>query len=493
MLQRYIADTAAVWNRSGENPGWVDTTRLYSGEIIAIVETVLGYIRRKGLVGRGTVNAERLNRLTKIQILKMAEELESFTLPEEQDTSGTICTHCASISLGGGRDDCIYVGCRKERLDSLARFAAFYSDRVFMRNFFCDYKHREKRSVEDLRSTLADDLTLILHISPLLEEGLLVLVSEPLLCMGCLGEALGFGTKGGRELKGAWKSLANEFLSKLSVTAVLRQRGLLVKLSCPYPYSECGRVQALHEVPLALRDKSRIMSQLSKGTSVELSKTMIKALGFHHDFAGDVVHSVAYHAITNRYLSASFLTNKELELTFLNRASGDTTLERRNAIAMKYLTAVVPFTTDVPVNKLSTLRSREAESFLRFRSAFNKAIAEFGNRDAVFSAKVAQQLYGDVLAPELARLDNKVKRAKRDLVSSTMRPLVGVVGAISFGLLSGLVTAEVAHVAQAVGITSFGAAFLEKLMALGDAERAIQQDDFYFLWRAKRLSKAKRF
>jgi hypothetical protein len=216
---------------------------------------------------------------------------------------------------------------------------------------------------------------------------------------------------------------------------------------------------------------------------------MLKALGLHHDLAGDVVHSVAYHAITNRYLSASFLTNKELELIFLNRASGDTSLERRNAIAMKHLTALVPFAVDVPVNKLSTLRSREAESFLRFRSAFNKTIAEFGNREAGFSAKVAQQLYGDVLAPELAKLDDKVKRAKRDLVSSAMRPLVGVAGAISFGLLSGLVTAEVAQIAQAVGITSFGAAFLQKLMALGDAERTIQQDDFYFLWKVRKLAK----
>jgi hypothetical protein len=339
--------------------------------------------------------------------------------------------------------------------------------------------------------SLTDDITLILHIYPLIKQDLIVLVTEDDLCMNCLGKALGFGPKGRGDFKRAWDDLANEFLDRLSVTAALRQGEMLTEVSCPKPYSECARVLTWQQVPTALLSRTRIMSQLSKGTQVALSKTMIKALDLHHDLAGDIVHSVAYHAITNRYLSASFLTNKELELAFLNRASGDTTLEWRNAIAMKYLTALVPFTIDVPVNKLSTLRSREAESFLRFRSAFNKALAEFGNRDAGFSVKVAQQIYGDVLAPELARLDDKVKRAKRDLVSSAMRPLVGVVGALSFGLLSGLVTAEVAQIAQAVGITSFGAAFLEKLMALGDAERAIQQEDFYYLWRVKRLSKAK--
>jgi len=456
------------------------------------METLLEYLSRKGLVVRGAANAEKIVRLAKSQVLNIAQDLASLTPLSKKDTEGSLCTHAASISLGGGRIDCVYVECRKKRLDSLVRFAAFYSDRVFIRNFFCDYEHRQERSVDDLRMTVADDIALILHISPLIKQGLLALVTEDDVCMDCLGEAMGFGPKGGRDLKGAWDSLASEFLNKLSATAVLRRGQILAKVSCPRPYFECNRVRVWLEVPLALRGKPRIMSQLSKGTPVRLSKTMIKALGLHHGLAGEVVHSVAYHTIINHYLNASFLTNKELELTFLNKASGDTALERRNAIAMKYLTALVPFVIDVPVNKLSTLRSREAESFLRFRSAFNKAITEFGNRGAGFSAKVAQQLYGDVLVPELARLDDKVKRAKRDLVSSAMRPLFGVVGAISFGLLSGLVTTEVAQIAQAVGITSFGAAFLEKLMALGDAERAIQQDDFYFLWRVKRLSKAKR-
>ncbi len=456
------------------------------------METLLEYIRRKGLVARGAVNTEKVTRLSKGQALHIAEDLVSLTPPQEQGTAGAIYAHCASISLGGGRDDCIWIGCRRERLDSLARFAALYSDCVFMRNFFCDYEHRQMRSVGDLRRTLGDDLALILHISPLLERGVLTLVSEPFICPNCLGKALGFGPECGREFRRAWDDLAKEILDRLVVTAVQRGSWISVKMSCPGPYSECNRLEDWRRVPPALQGKPRIMSQLAKGTRVRLPRTAVEAMRIHCDMAGQIVHSVAYHAVINRYLGTSFLTNKELELDFLNRASGDTALERRNSVAMKHLTALVPFVNDVPLSKLCTLRKREAESLARLRSALNRVLSEFARQESRFSARLAQQLYGDVLAPELARLDNKVRKAKQDLVSSTTRPLVGVVGAISFGLLSGLIPAEVAQVAQAVGITSFGAAFLEKLMALGDAERVIQQDDFYFLWRVRKLAKRRK-
>ena len=342
-----------------------------------------------------------------------------------------------------------------------------------------------------MRRKVAEDVALVLHISPLLKKGVVSLVSEDILCRNCLGKALGYGRGRGRSFTRALSHLANGFLEGLSAEAELRGRYLGLNVTCAKPYSEHGCMTFIErtEMPRVLQDRPRIMQRLSKGTPVVLSKTMTRALGIHRDLAWRVVHSVGYHAIINKYLSTSFLTDKELELAFLNRPSGDMRLERRNAIAMKHLTAFVPFVIDVPLGKLSALRQREAESFVRFRCAFNTVLSEFTKQDSRFSAKAARQLYGDVLAPELARLDDKVKRAKRDLISSATRPLVGMVGAISFGLLSGLIPAQVAQVAQAAGIASFGPAFLQKLMALGDATRAIEQDDFYFLWKVRKLAK----
>ncbi|MBN2128986.1 MAG: hypothetical protein JW741_05790 [Sedimentisphaerales bacterium] len=456
------------------------------------MDRFLEHMGRKGLIGGGTVNDEQIRCLSKSKILNIAEDLASLTPSPEESVLNPPITHCASISLGGGRDDCEFLECRRTRLDSLARFAAFYSDRVFVRNFFCDYEHRRERSIDDLRMTLHDDIALILHIAPLLAQRLLILASEKRLCPNCLGQALGFGSKCGREFHHAWNDLADEFLDSVVPTAVQKGRWIVIKVSCPEPYSECGQVVVYNEVPRPFQARPRIMAQLSKGAKVKLSKTMIRALKIHHDLAGKVVHSVAYHAIMNRCLKASFLTNKELELVFLNKASGDIALERRNAIAMKHLTALVPFVIDVPVSKLSKLREREAESFVRFRSAFNRVLSEYGDQKRGLSAKVARELYGDVLAPELARLDQKVKRSKQDLVSATARPLAGMVGAISFGLLSGLIPAEIAQLAQTIGIASFGSTFLERLMALGDAEKTVQQDDFYFLWKVRKLAKRRK-
>jgi len=105
------------------------------------METVLEHIRRRGLASRGRVDIEKILSLSKRRLLDIAEELASLTPGKGQRQTQGISSHTASASLGGGREGCAYLGCRGERLDSLARFAAFYSDRVFIRNYFCDYWH----------------------------------------------------------------------------------------------------------------------------------------------------------------------------------------------------------------------------------------------------------------------------------------------------------------------------------------------------------------
>ena len=102
----------------------------------------------------------------------------------------------------------------------------------------------------------------------------------------------------------------------------------------------------------------------------------------------------------------------------------------RNSIAFEALTSHVPFLPDISLKNLLKLRSREKECFILYRAALNRTINDFKCRGSGFTKHNAKELYDDVLAPELARMDRKVKQATKDLRTTAGRAVVSTVGAI---------------------------------------------------------------
>jgi hypothetical protein len=150
------------------------------------------------------------------------------------------------------------------------------------------------------------------------------------------------------------------------------------------------------------------------------------------------------------------------------------------------LSILLPFTFDVSVRDLIKIRSREIDAFVRYRAALNALIDEFCSKKGGLIDKNARELYSDTIAPRLSELDQKFKQARRDLVAKPFRTAVSVVGALSFGIYSGLLGAQVAEVAKALGLGKIVFDFLEKAMAFGDAQASLKADNLYFLWRTKR-------
>jgi hypothetical protein len=66
---------------------------------------------------------------------------------------------------------------------------------------------------------------------------------------------------------------------------------------------------------------------------------------------------------------------------------------------------------------------------------------------------------------------------------------MGWAAALSFGLYSGVVPASLAGVVKAVGLTKLIGDGVSKVGAIRDASNAVRNESFYFLWRAKRLSR----
>ena len=116
----------------------------------------------------------RIQRASASDILDFARqscEIASTNLPRDV----SLFSHSASLSLGCGRWPCSSIECRLEGAERLAHYAALYSDRVYIRNFFADYiEHLDSQvrpDQEKLRQVFAEDLQLLGYLKPVIEAG----------------------------------------------------------------------------------------------------------------------------------------------------------------------------------------------------------------------------------------------------------------------------------------------------------------------------------
>jgi len=452
------------------------------------------HLRKKGVLSRSGVNKSSIDKLTKIEIIDLSEQLLDICSSLPQKHQPTTFRHFASLSLGGGIEECYSLKCRLKKIDQLARFAVLYSDRVYIRNFLGDYvhlKHRPKIKLSDkLSERLYNDLCLIMYIRPLIEEGHIAFVSPMKhMCPHCFVRHYGLDPNLAERLIQARKKLAQEYFANTTVKFCYFNNLYSVECTGPESLYEHGFwCMIFDKLPRSLKVKPRLLQKLKKTGKLAVSPTFQRGYKHHEFMAAQVTSNIYYELSTNKILDTSFVTHNPLHISFLKAITNDIEIERRNNIAFENLTTQIPFISDVSIRNLLKLRQREQEGFIVFRAALNEAIAEFANRHKEFTRNTARVLYGDIIAPSLAKLDREVKKAKRDLVSRARRAVLGTVGALSFGLYTGLVDANVGAIAAAIGLAKL-ASDIRKVMALGNAENVIQNEDLYFLWKVKEKSK----
>jgi len=105
-----------------------------------------------------------------------------------------------------------------------------------------------------------------------------------------------------------------------------------------------------------------------------------------------------------------------------------------------------------------------------------------------FTVHDAKNLYADIIAPEIARLDKKVSEAKRDLVMKPLASAVGTVAVIAFGAYAGMMPTELSQLASLLGLTKTVYDTATKTAELADVNKAIRPEDYYYIWKVKHLS-----
>jgi hypothetical protein len=186
------------------------------------------------------------------------------------------------------------------------------------------------------------------------------------------------------------------------------------------------------------------------------------------------------------------LANRQLDIDLLHSIASDPVTQQRNTILQKHFQLMLPFAEDIPVKQLLKLRQREEEAFFRFQAAMHRTVAEIRSQRGEMANQDARSLYGDMIRPRLAELDQKVKEAKRDLVRQPAASLAGTVAVLGSGFFSGALAAELQAIIGALGAYKIVHDLAAKTIELSDVKKAIRHDDMYFLWRARNLARRRR-
>lgn len=327
---------------------------------------------------------------------------------------------------------------------------------------------------------------IVKSISPLIEKGFIKFFApETNICFSCQARIF-IDDNAGMLLDRAYKKLQSDYLCNMSVQVERKLEYYVFICDGPAPFFDHKRILTIFKIPEPLLNRPTILEKIEKGKILPISKTLVRELELHKDYAHDVVSNAIYGLATSNCLKTTFLTENDLHIQFLNSIHPIPKIIDRNLIAEKYLTSIVPFVEDVELKNLIKLRQREEGSFILYRQALNQAIDKFSSSSETFSEKNARSLYTDIIAPSLANLDIKIKNAKKDLVGKPLRSLIGVVGVISFGLLTGIVPSNISEIVKTLGLVKFGTDFIKDSMAIGDNEKSIKNDQFYFLWRVRK-------
>lgn len=448
-------------------------------------------LRSKGLLGRLSVKREVVDKLSTSEIVGVAEEIVSSSCSALLKKPQGTFKHVASLELSAGSGCCAALKCRQKRLEQLLRFTAMYSDQVYIHNPFSDYAQiaEAKRDIGYIKLKFYNDLVLFLQMRSFLDAGLVnLLTQENHSCPTCFFCRFKLDERTKLRVKKATGILARLFHENTAMSLEWDGDNYVVHCTGPQLYYHSGGVyKPFRSPPKFISDRPRIAKRLHEGVEVEPSETLKTQIWKNLKFPEIVAMNVCFGLATSRALGTSFVTNNELHLSLMDSLTNDTKIQKRNAVAYNHLSSAMPFLDDVQTQNILKVRMREQDSFVSFRCALREAIREFKENQNM-TRKNATVLYSDVIEPELARLGKKVKAAKKELVCKAINGTIATMGALAFGLWLGFLNTPAGALAGALGLAKVKSD-IEKWLKVGDAEKSVQGEDMYFLWKVQQKAK----
>jgi hypothetical protein len=375
-------------------------------------------------------------------------------------------------------------------VEELGRFAGLYADHVIIHNFLADHSptfgHPPPGESHELRQFVADDITLICTLKPFVDAGLISLFTPPKnVCPGCSARHA-FGPKARQRLQTASRKLLRDVNKHVSAKCFLDNGELYVVLSGPDEILPHGRSGLRRRtIPKIIMQNRKLMDRLRNGEIVPLSKAMFHTLELAESVSGSILHSVDCQIAVASTITASFLTHRDVDLDVLRYVSSDPEMVNVNYLLAKHFNLLLPFVQEVPLSRIVDLRRRDPDGFVQFRAALKSTLQEAYAKKRNFSSRDARELYSDIIAPEIARLNKRMREAKRDLAIGAIGQTIATVGVLVVCIYSGLVPAQFQAAAQDLGILKVLNDLTVSGIKQSDFQKQIRNERYYFLWKVK--------
>jgi len=447
-------------------------------------------IDNAGLLVDGNPNIEAVSKMTAIDIVEFAEQSRELTSAENLAQQEGLFTHSASFSLGGSSWPCWSLECRIGKTRQLAQFAAFYSDRIYVHNFIADHlRHLESEKYPNeamMQGAFANDLAVLQYLRPLIEAGIVVPITTPHHCPHCfIKEVLHHDTD--KRLRNAVEHLAARYAKELTYSLFKDKSGLFnLVMKGPDDLVEHSYLAIVTpDSPPHYKKDRHLRKQINQGIEVQLSRQVVEEMQLDVQMTERVFQNIVFELVAAQCLNTSFVTERQIEIALLNDLTTDDKIQTRNRAIRDNLTCLVPFINDISADDVLKLRNSEQEAFIRFRQALNKAVDESLSSVQQFGPTEARQVYQDIIRPELANVDSKIKAGRKSLFRDTAIEVGAWSAAIGFGLYTGIVPAALVPAASALGLTKVVADLGKGILKKIRPESEIKNTDMYFLWKVR--------
>ncbi len=375
-------------------------------------------------------------------------------------------------SVSGGVRPCAEVECRVNNLYDFATFCALYAQRAYIPNPFEHVYERLNNGFEFASETavmvfvnqIAGDIAVMFNFKPLLDQGILRI--NPQVKAFCNEH---------------WEQHVREaetFQQKMKVLDPILIRTL----------NEHVRFELGRDKTIVVQDPERytnmetfdfikfpenLVPYLRRAPHIFSAKEVEK-LGIWEAIVVPAVNEVIFQKYSMFKQDAAYLTSYGLEKDIINGLNSYSD-EVRSKELFDALVHELPFVSNVTIESLVQLRSREAEAFEVYRDQFSSIIRNL--RDKKISAVEAREIVQAEINPHLHKIDQLIKNNETTFTKRAAGMIVFDLGlAISAGVFGNW-----------EGVSKIGGLYTIKdilgaIFRSGAKPPEALNDNYFFLW-----------
>lgn len=421
-------------------------------------------------------------------------------IPTDTRRTESIFDFIANDQLSGLPAPCAGEPCRLESTQTMARFAALYAEHVVVRHPFERYlphddnlidtnigaltPHSRPHWTHRMRKDLVADLSVILALRPLAEQGIVSFTSaKTSFCPICIYEAQRRGALDefvSDEKMREWQQkvgrmvayLFDAFKTRTRAYAQPSRRGVSLVIEGDEALIEHGA--HYHHVTLP-----RYMQAKAKKGRVDLSFRQAKNTKVIDNYIKRIIDDITVLDYHSRIGRLNYLTSRDVDLELIS----STEKKHASSLNLSLIQAIghaVPYVSGLPLKELVKLRTAEGESFKVYRDAVSDVL----RRHSKATQGELREALHDIIVPELNKIERTLKNARKLAARSLAQEVVVSAGAVAIGVFGGLLPAELSAMVAAAGGINGLKALAGKIPELWRPPKEVIENRFYFLWKA---------